>query len=226
MRRGLHEQPPLSRRGLPPHASHGHAVVPVVDFLLGDQDGSVQGSVLLRDLISGHPEVVGYTADTLASTGHFASLRGGKGLCHTAAADSGGSLAGWCSLMGRLHIAALALALQVQQTGSLGLGCSGDLHEIAPDDSSPFGAAFARAFTRLLSRPVLLVELRTEVSNVSALKPDRPPFPLPPLLVAQRLELRFELSMMVHILADLRVLGGGVPLGPRVAVVRSNPALA
>ena len=39
------------------------------------------------------------------------------------------------------------------------------------------------------------------------------------MLVAHGLELRFDLAMMVHILADLHILGGSFPLGPRVSVL-------
>ena len=57
------------------------------------------------------------------------------------------------------------------------------------------------------------------MGNVSAVTPDTQPLPLRRVLVAQSLQLRFDLAMMVHILADLHVLGGSFPLGPRVAVL-------
>ena len=79
-------------------------------LLLGIQDGSVDRSVLLRGLVSGNPKVVGHTAHTLARAGHFASLRGGEDLGHTAAAADGGSWAAWRPLVCRLHVAASSAA--------------------------------------------------------------------------------------------------------------------
>ena len=97
---------------------------------------------------------------------------------------------------------------------------SGDLHEVAQGGGCRVGAAVARGGgARLFRRPVLLVEVGAEVGDVSAVTPDTPPLPLPRVLVAQGLEFRFDLAMMVHILADLHVLGGSFPLGPRVAVL-------
>ena len=40
-----------------------------------------------------------------------------------------------------------------------------------------------------------------------------------PASVAQGLELRFDLAMMVHIVADLHELGSSLPLGPIVAAL-------
>ena len=104
--------------------------------------------------------------------------------------------------------------------GWLGLGSSGDLHEVAQGGGSRVGAALAPGGgARLISRPVLLVEVGTEVGDVSAVTPDTPPPPLARVLVAKGLEFRFDLAMIVHILADLHVLGGGFPMGPGVAVL-------
>ena len=72
---------------------------------------------------------------------------------------------------------------------------------------------------QLFSRPVLLVEVGPEIGDVSAVTPDTPPLLLPRVLVAQGLELRFDVSMMVHILADLHVLGRSFPLGPSVTIL-------
>ena len=49
--------------------------------------------------------------------------------------------------------------------------------------------------------------------------PDTPLLPLPGVLVAQGLEFCFNLAMMVHIIADLHILGGSFTLGPRVSVL-------
>ena len=82
------------------------------------------------------------------------------------------------------------------------------------------GAALARGGgARAFCRSVLLVQIRAQVCGVSAVRPDTPPLPLPHVLVAQGLELRFDLAMMVHILLDVHVLAGSFPLGPRVAVL-------
>ena len=70
----------------------------------------------------------------------------------------------------------------------------------------------------LFSRPVLIVEVGAEGGVESAVTPDTLPLPLPLVLVAQGLELRFDLPMMVHILADLHVLGGSISLCPGGAV--------
>ena len=63
------------------------------------------------------------------------------------------------------------------------------------------------------------MEVGAEVGDVSAVTPDMPPLPLPRVLVAEGLELRFDIAMMVHILADLHVVRGRFPLGPGVAVL-------
>ena len=108
----------------------------------------------------------------------------------------------------------------MQQIGRLGLGPSGYLHEVAQGGGSRLGAALAwGGGSRLFSRPVLLVEVGAEVGDVSAVTPDTPPLLLPRVLLAQGLELRFNLARMVHILADLHVLAGTLSLGPRVAVL-------
>ena len=56
--------------------------------------------------------------------------------------------------------------------------------------------------TRLLSRPVLNMEVRAEGGHVSAVTPERAPLLLPMVLVTRGLELCFDLAMMEHILAD------------------------
>ena len=66
------------------------------------------------------------------------------------------------------------------------------------------------------------MDVGAEVGNVSSVTPDTPPLPLPRVLMTQGLEFSFNLAMMVHILADLHVLGGSFPLGPRVAVLPAN----
>ena len=138
---------------------------------------------------------------------------------HTAAAAGQGSWAGWRSPVGRLQVAAMTRAPQVQQTGGVGLGSPGDLREVARGGGSQVEAALARAGgVRLFSRPGLLVEVGAAVGDVKAVTPDMPPLPLPRLVLAQGLQLRFDLAMMVHILADLQVLEGSFPLGPRVPV--------
>ena len=109
----------------------------------------------------------------------------------------------------------------MQRTGRLGLGSSGHPHEVVPGGSSWAGPAFARGRgTQLSSRPVLLVEVRAEGGDVSAVMPDTPPVLLPNLLVAEGLELCFDLAIMVHILAELHVLGGSFSLALRVAVLQ------
>ena len=50
---------------------------PVSRLLKGDEDGSVQSSIVLRNPVSGNPEAAGHAENALASAGHFASLRGG-----------------------------------------------------------------------------------------------------------------------------------------------------
>ena len=81
-------------------------------------------------------------------------------------------------------------------------------------------AALARdGGVRLFSQPVLLVQVGAGFGNVSAVTPDTPPPPLQRVLVAQGLEFRFDLAMMIHILADLYVLGGSFPLEARVSVL-------
>ena len=77
----------------------------------------------------------------------------------------------------------------------------------------------AAGSARLFKRPVLMVEVGAEVGEILAVTPDRPPLPVPRLLVAKGLELCFDLAMMVHILTDLHVLGGSFPVGPRVPVL-------
>ena len=72
---------------------------------------------------------------------------------------------------------------------------------------------------RVFRSPALLVEVWPEVRDVTAIMPDMPPPPLPRVLLAQGLELRFYLPMMVHILSDLHLLGGSIPLGPGVALL-------
>ena len=71
--------------------------------------------------------------------------------------------------------------------GCMSVNCSG----------SRVGAALARVGgARPLSQPLLLVEVGGEVGDVSAVTPDTPPLPLPRVLVAQGLKLRFDLVMM------------------------------
>ena len=71
----------------------------------------------------------------------------------------------------------------------------------------------------LFSRPVLLVEVGAEVGDVSAVRPDTSALPLPQVRVAQGLEFRFDLALIVHILADPHILGGSFPLGRRLSVL-------
>ena len=59
----------------------------------------------------------------------------------------------------------------------------------------------------------------TQAQAYDNVTPDTQLLPLPRVLVAHSLKLRFDFAMMVHILADLHVLGGSVRLGPRVAVL-------
>ena len=92
--------------------------------------------------------------------------------------------------------------------------------EVAQGGSSRVVAAVARpGGARLFSRPVLFVEVGAEVGDVSSITQDRPPLRLQGVLVAQGLDLRFDLAMIVHILTDLHVLGAIIPLGPRAAVL-------
>ena len=197
-----------------------HAVLLVGGVLLGDQDGSIHSSILLRGPVSGDLEVAGHAADALASPGHFASLKGGKDLGHTAAAAGVGPApevpALWADstlLLGPERFKCSGrggLALDLRATTMKSPGVT------APGWCLPF---LRGAVARLFSWPILLVENGAEVGDVSAVTPDKPPLPLPLVLVAQSLELRFNLSMMVHILAVLHALGGGIPLGPGVAVL-------
>ena len=107
----------------------------------------------------------------------------------------------------------------MQRTGGYGLRPSGDLHVVQGGGSQP-GAALARGGgARLISRPILLVQVRSEVGDVSAVELDTPQPPLPSVLIAQGLELCFNLALMVHIIADLHVLRGSFPLRPRVPVL-------
>ena len=85
-------------------------------FLLGDQNGSVHSSNLLRGPVSGNPRVAGHAANALASAGHFASLRNAADLGQTAAAAGRGSWLGWPCPVGGLQVAAWPRALQVQPT--------------------------------------------------------------------------------------------------------------
>ena len=64
------------------------------------------------------------------------------------------------------------------------------------------------------------MEVATDLGDVLPLTPQRLPLLLPRAHVAQGLALRFDLAMMVHILADLDVLGDSIPLGPAVALLR------
>ena len=113
-----------------------------------------------------------------------------------------------------------ALALWVQRIGELGLGSSGDCQEVTQSGGSRVVAAIARGGgAGLFSRLVLFMEVRAEVGDVSAITPDTPPHLLLRVLVAQGLELRFTLAMMVRILTEMHVPGGSVPPGPRVAVL-------
>ena len=114
----------------------------------------------------------------------------------------------------------LVLSASGVRTGGLGLGSSGDLHEVARAGGSRVGTAFTRGGgTRLFSRPVPFFEVTAEVGDISVVMPDTPPLLLPRVLVAQGFNLRLDPPMMVHILADLHVLGGSIPLCPRRAVL-------
>ena len=62
--------------------------------------------------------------------------------------------------------------------------------------------------TQLFSRPVLLEGAGAEGGHVSAVTPDRPPVPLPLVLVGHGLEFCIDLDMRGHILAGLNVLTG------------------
>ena len=75
------------------------------------------------------------------------------------------------------------------------------------------------AGAQLLSWPVLVVDIRADGVGVSAATPDTPPLLLPLSIVAQGSELRFDLAMMVHILADIHVPGGSMPQSSGVAVL-------
>ena len=108
----------------------------------------------------------------------------------------------------------------MQQTGGLGLGPPSNRHEVAQGGSPRVVATAARGGgARLLSRPVALVEVGAEVRDVSAITPDTPRLLPPRVLVAEGLELRSDVAMMVHILADHHVRCGSIPLGPGVAVL-------
>ena len=48
----------------------GHASAPLCSLLLGDADGALHGSVLLRGPLRGNPKVAGHSAGTLAGAGH------------------------------------------------------------------------------------------------------------------------------------------------------------
>ena len=80
---------------------------------------------------------------------------------------------------------------------------------------------------RLFRGPVLFVEIRAEVGDVSAITTDLPLLLLPPVLVAQGLEIGFNHAMMVHYLAHLHVPGVSIPLGPEMGRTRGpTPALS
>ena len=63
------------------------------------------------------------------------------------------------------------------------------------------------------------MEVWAEVGDVSAVTPGTPLLPLPRVLVAQDLELRFDLLMTVHIIGILQLLGCSFPLKPRLPVL-------
>ena len=63
------------------------------------------------------------------------------------------------------------------------------------------------------------VEVGAKLGDVSAVTPDTPPLPLPLVLVAQGLELRFDLAMILHSLADLHVLKGSAFLSSEVSLL-------
>ena len=106
--------------------------------------------------------------------------------------------------------------LQVHRTRKVGLGSSGDLHEVAQSGCSRMGAAAARgAGAWFFGRPVLLVEVGAEVSDVAAVTPDTPPLLLPHALVAQGLELRFHLAMMFHLPRGFPRTRGQLPPGAK-----------
>ena len=63
------------------------------------------------------------------------------------------------------------------------------------------------------------MEVGAEGGALWAVTQDTPPLLLPRVPVAQGLELRFDLAMMIHILADLHLLGGSFSLALRVAVL-------
>ena len=71
----------------------------------------------------------------------------------------------------------------------------------------------------LFSVPVLIVEVRAEGGDVSTVTPNRPPLPLPLVLVVQGSDFRLHLATMVHIDADPDNLGGSICLCPGVAVL-------
>ena len=77
----------------------------------------------------------------------------------------------------------------MQRTGGLGLGSLRDCQEVAQDGGFRVAAAVARAgVARIFSRLVLFMEVTAEVGDVSAITPDKPPLPLPRVLVAHGLE--------------------------------------
>ena len=183
-------------------------MLPAGGLLLGNEDGSVHSSSLLRSPVSGNPQVARHATDALASADHLASLRGGT----TAAGREP-------SPVDRVQVAARACAPQGQRTG-LGLKSSGNRHEVAQGGGSTVGGAFGRVGgARLLRRPVLVVEVGVEGGSVSAVTPDTPPLPLLLVLAAQGSKVRFDLAMTVHILADLHVLGGSISRGSGMSVL-------
>ena len=159
----------------------------------------------------GNPEAPGQAADALSSTGHFASLRGAEDLGHTAAAACGGCWLGQPCPVDRLHVAAGARALHVQETG--------DRHEVTQGCCLRVVAAVARASGARVCQPVLFVEVGAEVGDLLAITPDTPPLLLPPVLVAQGLELRFDLVVNIQNLRELHVPADSISLGPGGAVL-------
>ena len=105
--------------------------------------------------------------------------------------------------------------------GGFGLGSLGNHHEVAQvGGSRPVAAASPAGGARHFSRPVLLMKVGAEIGDVSAITADGPPRLLPRVLVAQGLELRFDVAMMVHILVDHHAPGGSIPLRLRMPLVR------
>ena len=103
-----------------------HASAPLGGLLMGDANGALHGSVLLRGPLPGNPKVAGHPADALTGARHVPL--GGSG------AVAGAGLVGWHPpAVGRLHVAAGAcwglLGPQEQLTG-LGPGLLGDFHEV------------------------------------------------------------------------------------------------